>query len=64
MAAENFDGYAHVDKLMQKALREDNVQEELKEAYVAWAKTYDKVTVNRFLLHSSLNDIITERKAN
>ena len=48
MATENFDGYAHVDNLMQKALKQDNVQEELKQAYVAWSKTYDKVNRNFF----------------
>ena len=45
MAAENFDGYAHVDMLMQKALKGDTNQEDIKEAYVAWGKTYDKVNI-------------------
>ena len=38
-----FDGYTHVDKLMEKALKEGTTEEELKEAYVAWSKTYEKV---------------------
>ncbi|CAB4041047.1 Hypothetical predicted protein [Paramuricea clavata] len=37
-----FDGYTHVDKLMEKALKEGTTKEELKEAYVAWSKTYEK----------------------
>ncbi len=43
MAAENFDGYAHVDRLMRKAINEDTTREEIKEAYVAWSKTYEQV---------------------
>ena len=64
MAAENFDGYAHVDKLMRKALKEDpkeEIKEEIKEAYAAWAKTYEKV--NRNVLNSRPDNLITARIA-
>jgi hemoglobin-like flavoprotein len=43
MATENYDGYAHVHELMWRALREETTQEEIKELYSAWSKTYDKV---------------------
>ena len=47
MTTENFDGYAHVHKLMRKALEEEAPKEdEMKETYAAWAKTYDKVNRN------------------
>ena len=57
MAAENFDGYAHVDKLMRKALEEEAPKEEIKEAYAAWAKTYEKV--NRNVLNSGPDNLVT-----
>ena len=47
MATDNFDGYTHVDKLkLKKALKEGTTEEEIKEAYVAWSKTYEKVNIN------------------
>ena len=46
MATQNFDGYIHVDNLMKKALKEGTTEEEIKEAYVAWSKTYEKVNIN------------------
>ena len=61
MAAENFDGYAHVDKLMRKALKEEAPKEEIKEAYAAWAKTYEKV--NRNFLNSRPDNLVTARNA-
>ena len=42
MAMDNFDGIAHVHTLMQK---EGTTQEEIKDAYVAWSKTYEQVRV-------------------
>jgi hemoglobin-like flavoprotein len=43
MATENYDGYSHVHNLQEKALKEDTTEEELKEVYAAWSKTYEKV---------------------
>jgi hypothetical protein len=43
MATEKFDGYARVDMIMKKA---DSTQEDIKEAYSVWSKTYDEVTIN------------------
>ncbi|CAB4030110.1 Hypothetical predicted protein [Paramuricea clavata] len=42
MTTENYDGYTHVHNLQEKALKEDTTEEELKEVYAAWSKTYDK----------------------
>jgi hemoglobin-like flavoprotein len=43
MTAENYDGYAHVHELMSRALKEETTEDEIKELYAAWSKTYDKV---------------------
>jgi hypothetical protein len=43
MATEKFDGYARVDMIMKKA---DSTQEDIKEVYSVWSKTYDEVTIN------------------
>ena len=40
MSAETFDGMALVHTLM---LKNDTTEDEMKEAYKAWSKTYDKV---------------------
>ena len=44
MATETVDGIAHVDMLMMK---KDTTQEEMKDAYKAWSKTYEKVSLQQ-----------------
>ena len=46
MATELFDGIAHIDALMMK---EDTTADEMKEAYKAWSKTYEKVRLFNIL---------------
>ena len=50
MATENFNGIEYVDMLMAK---KDTTQDEMKEAYKAWSKTYEVVSIT-FLNNASL----------